>query len=83
MVEIPYNRIIDFLRGIVPFNEFLHEVLTGLPQKISIDCFTRESLILHAFLNPEQTASMRNIFKHFAWMRGIPNFLNQPRDVLF
>ena len=39
MVEIPYNKIIEFLRGIVPFNELPHEVLSGLPQKISIDYF--------------------------------------------
>jgi len=46
MVEIPYNKIIEFLRGIVPFNELPREVLSGLPQKISIDYFPRESLIL-------------------------------------
>ncbi|MCD4804430.1 MAG: DUF294 nucleotidyltransferase-like domain-containing protein [Desulfobacterales bacterium] len=46
MVEIPYNKIIEFLRGIVPFNELPQEVLSGLPQKISIDYFPRESLIL-------------------------------------
>jgi CBS domain-containing protein len=46
MVEIPYNKIIEFLRGIVPFNELPQDVLSGLPQKISIDYFPRESLIL-------------------------------------
>ncbi len=46
MVEIPYNKIIEFLRGIVPFNELPQEVLGGLPQKISIDYFPRDSLIL-------------------------------------
>jgi CBS domain-containing protein len=46
MVEIPYNKIIEFLRGIVPFNELPQEVLSGLPQKIAIDYFPRESLIL-------------------------------------
>jgi len=46
MVEIPYNKIIEFLRGIVPFNELPQDVLGGLPQKISIDYFPRESLIL-------------------------------------
>lgn len=46
MVEIPYNKIIEFLRGIVPFNGLSREVLSGLPQKISIDYFPRESLIL-------------------------------------
>jgi CBS domain-containing protein len=46
MVEIPYNKIIEFLRGIIPFNELPREVLSGLPQKISIDYFPRESLIL-------------------------------------
>ena len=46
MVEIPYNKIIDFLRGIVPFNELPQEVLSSLPQKIAIDYFPRESLIL-------------------------------------
>ena len=46
MVEIPYNKIINFLRDIVPFNELPREVLGGIPQKISIDYFPRESLIL-------------------------------------
>ena len=46
MVEIPYNKIIDFFRGIVPFNELPGEVLSSLPQKIQIDYFPRKSLIL-------------------------------------
>ncbi|MBW1677176.1 MAG: cyclic nucleotide-binding/CBS domain-containing protein [Deltaproteobacteria bacterium] len=46
MVEIPYKKIIDFFRGIVPFNELPHDVLNGLPQKIVIDYFPKESLIL-------------------------------------
>ncbi|KPK29640.1 MAG: hypothetical protein AMK69_05955 [Nitrospira bacterium SG8_3] len=46
MVEIPYNKIIDFFRGIVPFNELSQDVLKGLPQKVLIDYFPKETLIL-------------------------------------
>jgi len=46
MVDIPYNKIIEFLRSIVPFNEPPYEVLSSLPQKISIDYFPIKSLIL-------------------------------------
>jgi len=46
MVQIPYNKIIDFFRGIVPFNELPQEVLEGLPKKVLIDYFPRETLIL-------------------------------------
>lgn len=46
MVEIPYHKIIDFFRGIVPFNELPQEVLGSLPQKVLIDYFPRETLIL-------------------------------------
>ncbi|MCK4390099.1 MAG: cyclic nucleotide-binding/CBS domain-containing protein [Desulfobacterales bacterium] len=46
MVEIPYNKIIDFFRGIVPFNELPQDILNGLPQKILIDYFPKGTLIL-------------------------------------
>ncbi|MBE9581672.1 MAG: cyclic nucleotide-binding/CBS domain-containing protein [Proteobacteria bacterium] len=46
MVEIPYNKIIEFFRGIVPFNELPQDVLKELPRKILIDYFPKETLIL-------------------------------------
>jgi len=46
MVDIPYNTIIDFFRRVVPFNELPESVLKGLPGKLLIDYFPKESLIL-------------------------------------
>ena len=46
MVDIPYKTIIDFFRGIVPFNELPQNLLKGLPQEVLIDYFPKETLIL-------------------------------------
>jgi CBS domain-containing protein len=46
MVEVPFNEIIDLLRGVVPFNELSLDVLNELPEKILIKTFPKGSLIL-------------------------------------
>jgi len=46
MVDIPYNRIIEFFREIVPFNELPEDVLKDLPKNVSIDYFPKGTLIL-------------------------------------
>ncbi|HID30511.1 MAG TPA: cyclic nucleotide-binding/CBS domain-containing protein [Desulfobacterales bacterium] len=46
MVNIPYKTIIDFFRGIVPFDELPQNLLKGLPQEVLIDYFPKETLIL-------------------------------------
>jgi CBS domain-containing protein len=46
MVDIPYNRIVEFFRGIVPFNELPEDVLKDLPKNVLIDFFPKGTAIL-------------------------------------
>ena len=46
MVEIPYHRIIEFFREVVPFNELPEEALNRLPHAVLIDYFPKDTVIL-------------------------------------
>ena len=46
MSEIPVSETIEFFRGIVPFNEIPQNVLSGLPGKLSIQHFPKETIII-------------------------------------